>query len=208
MSARQSILRLWHKAGVSERLKQRRFRVIETLLGNPFDSPAEPIRVLDAGCATGKDFSRFVPVSDNIELHGVDVDDVGEGLRQFTGNPNIRFQVADICELPFEDDFFDYAVSIGVLEHIQPIESLCRAVSELRRVSKRFCHLMPSISTVVEPHMMSLRWQLRDHNRKRRCTALNYFSDEAWLQFSGFHGCKILTKTYMPGIRNVYIYDA
>lgn len=48
--------------------------------------------------------------------------------------------VADICALPFKDKVFDYAYTAHTLEHIEDIE---QALSELQRVAKRGCIIVP-----------------------------------------------------------------
>ena len=50
--------------------------------------------------------------------------------------------VADIRQLPFEDDFADVVTAFEVLEHI-PYETVAKALSELHRVSKR--HVVVSL---------------------------------------------------------------
>jgi ubiquinone/menaquinone biosynthesis C-methylase UbiE len=37
---------------------------------------------------------------------------------------NLRFLIADACDLPFDDEQFDFAVANLVLHHIQPLESV------------------------------------------------------------------------------------
>jgi SAM-dependent methyltransferase len=48
--------------------------------------------------------------------------------------------VADVCALPFKDKVFDYAYTAHTLEHVEDIE---RALSELQRVAKRGCIIVP-----------------------------------------------------------------
>jgi len=110
--------------------------------------------------------------------------------------------------LPFEDKSIDLTVSFGTLEHIQPIEKLCKVISEINRVSKQYIILVPSISTFFEPHTNSFFWPTRQKGKKHLATSLNYFSYEAWLQFSGFTNAKITRFYYFPGlISNTIIYS-
>lgn len=83
----------------------------------------EPLRILDVGGAEGMilDFltDDEVTILDQIEAEGV---------------PN--FVLGDALALPFDDDSFDYAVSVDVFEHI-PAEAREKYLSELRRVARR-----------------------------------------------------------------------
>jgi ubiquinone/menaquinone biosynthesis C-methylase UbiE len=113
----------------------------------------------------------------------------------------------DAEHLDFEDKYFDIVVSFGLFEHIQPIEKLCKAISEVERVAKSYVICVPSIATVFEPHVMSFYWQLRSPKKKAPHNALNYCSDDAWLQFNGFSGAKITRFWYIPLlIQDTFIY--
>ena len=184
-------------------LKLKRLNVIDQLLGGRLwdENWQKGKRFLEVGCANGKDFIQFFNNSHELEITGVD-------NNSFELNQtNATFLKLDAQELPFEDNQFDLCVSFGVLEHIQPIEKLCRVISEISRVSKSFVVIVPSISTIFEPHTAQFFWPLRETKRKREYPCLNYFSDEAWLQFEGFREAKIKRYSYIPFfIRNSVIY--
>lgn len=128
-------------------------------------------------------------------MTGVDIRDVTLDF------PNVSFVKADASDLPFEHDEFDVALSIGVFEHIQPIETLAEAVREISRVARSYVVVVPSISTRLEPHVGQFYYPIRSHRRKRvPWWGLNYFSDEAWLQFKGFEGAEIDRFDYIPGL--------
>ncbi|HEX7116716.1 MAG TPA: methyltransferase domain-containing protein [Steroidobacter sp.] len=181
-------------AGVARRLKKRRFGlVIDTLGITP------PDRVLEVGCSTGADFMQFA-VAAGFTCHGVDIQPQPR-LCDF------EFTQGNACALPFPDQYFDAAVSIGVFEHIQPIEDLCRAAAEIRRVSQRYCIVVPAISTLLEPHTMQLLWALRARSGKHpRHGSLNYYADDVWLKFTAFQDAHLKRFSYMPGVRNLMIY--
>lgn len=73
-------------------------------------------RVLDAGCGMG----RFAEVCANAgaEVHAVDLSTAVEAAFQNLGHrPNVRLYQADIMNLPFPEESFDFIYSIGVLHH-------------------------------------------------------------------------------------------
>ncbi|UZE95162.1 class I SAM-dependent methyltransferase [Alkalimarinus alittae] len=158
-------------------------------------------RILEVGCANGKDFVQLCADNNEIEITGIDVDDYG--LKQ----SNFSMIVSDAETIDFPDNYFDLTVSFGVLEHIQPIEKLARVIQEINRVSKKYVIVVPSVSTVIEPHSASLLWQLRSHEKKKSYSRLNYFSDEAWLQFEGFKDGKSKRFFHLPPVvSNLIIY--
>jgi ubiquinone/menaquinone biosynthesis C-methylase UbiE len=138
-------------------------------------------KILDLGCSTGKDLVTFLRDREDIEIVGLDLRDYG--LRQ----SNFHMVLGDAVEIPFPNSYFDVTVSIGVLEHIKPIEKLANVINEINRVSKSYAVVVPSVSSVIEPHFARVFWQLRDRSRKPVYPGtLIYMSDEAWLSFKGF----------------------
>jgi len=69
--------------------------------------------------------------------------------------------------------------------------------------------LVPNISTFFEPHTTDFFWQLTSARRKKPYPYLNYYSDEAWLQFKGLKEAKIKRFSYIPFlIKNTVIYKS
>ena len=180
----------WRASGAAESLKRRRLRRLDSLVGAGLTSSGS--RVVEVGCSDGQDYIRFASEL-GVVITGVDVREVELPY------PNATVVKANATELPFDDNYFDVALSIGVLEHIQPIEDLAKAAREISRVARSFVVVVPSISTVLEPHVGQFYYPLRAHKKKRVPKwGLNYFSDEAWLQFSGFQGANIERLNYFP----------
>ena len=67
-----------------------------------------------------------------------------------------KFKVGTNTSLSFEDNYFDCTVSIGVIEHITPIDKLNGMINEINRVSRNYIIIVPSISTFIEPHTGSI----------------------------------------------------
>ncbi|MBI2852012.1 MAG: methyltransferase domain-containing protein [Chloroflexi bacterium] len=93
-------------------------------------------RLLNVGCAHGPD---FIPFAAAFELYGVDFS--GEMLRfalkysdKFGFTTNLA--LADAAHLPFDDDMFDWVISVAVYHHIREKANRMEALRELRRVLK------------------------------------------------------------------------
>ena len=93
-------------------------------------------RILDLGCGNGRlfDLFRIMGVQDKIEYVGIDGSEKFiEIAKQRYGN---CFQVADILNLPFSDNYFDTIWSIAVFHHIPSKELRLLALKEMKRVLK------------------------------------------------------------------------
>jgi len=191
-----------YRFGVHSYLAKSRFKKINELYSERLTT-GKRLRILEVGCHNGRDFVSFLELERALEIKGIDL--VDHGIQQ----ENFEYCRADAENIPFDDDYFDLVVSIGVLEHISPIEKLCSMISEIERVGKSHIIVVPSISTLVEPHTAKLVWQWRQANSKPSYSDnLNFFSDEAWLSFKGFETSKIKRSWFIPLlISNTYIYD-
>ncbi len=183
------------KTKLSLFLSKRRYNKIKKIIHPLEQKRTEDLKILEIGCAQGKDFIRHTN-KQSYELYGVDITSYKDKHSDFT------FVLTDASELPFKDNSFDLVVSIGMLEHIQPIEKLCQVISEIKRVGKYHIIIVPSISTFIEPHCAKILWQLQDKNKKNHYSNLNYYSDEAWLQFQGFNKSKTQRFKFIPLLIN------
>ena len=93
------------------------------------------MRVLDVGCGPG---SISLGIAEKIapgQVVGIDFQESqiaqAKALAASRGQRNVRFEVADVYQLPFPDGSFDAAFANTVLMHLnQPL----RALTEMRRV--------------------------------------------------------------------------
>ncbi len=93
------------------------------------------MRVLDAGCGPGSITLGLATAVAPGEVIGIDAQpslvDQARALAVQRGVTNVRFEVANVYDLPFPDGSFDAALANSVLEHLrEPV----RALKELRRV--------------------------------------------------------------------------
>jgi ubiquinone/menaquinone biosynthesis C-methylase UbiE len=97
-----------------------------------FGGLSDDDRVLDVGCGTGS-LTFTVPQIANVSsVTGIDLTEPYlEFARAQNSDPRITFRTADARILPFEDNSFDRAFSMLVLQFIP---DAARAVAEMRRV--------------------------------------------------------------------------
>ena len=93
---------------------------------------ADGDRVLDVGCGTGSLTLALPQIADIASGTGIDLTEAYvEFSRAQNTDPRITFRAADARALPFEDNSFDRAFSMLVLQFIP---DAARAVAEMRRV--------------------------------------------------------------------------
>lgn len=92
-------------------------------------------KLLNVGCAHGPD---FLPFKDGFELYGVDFSaemlKFAEKYSQKFGFA-VELTLADVRQLPYPDETFDWAISVATYHHIKGEDQL-EALSELKRVLK------------------------------------------------------------------------
>lgn len=200
LTAALPFYKFW-KSKASTVWRKRRFNKIIGLVPLP---RGEAVRVLEVGCANGKDFLQFLP-EDGFEIWGVDIKPCDPGER-------VNFVRADAAELPFPDGYFDLVVSVGLLEHIEPMEKLCEVIREFERVGRHQISVVPSIATLLEPHSCQAAFPLRLHKnmlswQEGVALHLNFFTEHTWTKFKGFYGCDVKRFYYIfPFIRNTVVY--
>ena len=95
------------------------------------------MRVLDFGCGPGTISMGLAEAVEPGELHGVDMEEsqieMARAAASAGGHRNAAFQIADVTDLPFEDDSFDVAHCNALLMHVPDTKAV---LAEVRRVLK------------------------------------------------------------------------
>jgi SAM-dependent methyltransferase len=134
------------------------------------DLPPAP-EILDAGCGSGRNMVELARVG---AVTGVELADASaQRARQRNVGSVVQGSVTD---LPFEDDSFDLAVCLDVIEHLDDDRA---ALRELRRV------IRPGGKLLVTVPAYQWLWSEHDevnHHRRRytKRTLLTAVSDSGW----------------------------
>lgn len=131
----------------------------------------EDSRVLDVGCAKGfflHDLKQALP---NIEVHGVDISKYA--IENAIETVREHVQIGDARKLEFEDDSFDFVMSINTIHNLNR-DDCAQALREIQRVSggKAFI-TVDAYRNEVEKERMEA-WNL---------TALTMMSVDEWIAF-------------------------
>jgi 2-polyprenyl-3-methyl-5-hydroxy-6-metoxy-1,4-benzoquinol methylase len=108
---------------------------------NELFAQAAPRSILDVGCGEGVLTSEWADRLDGGRIVGIDLDD--PKLRaewEKRQRANLEYRVEEATSLSFEDDEFDVATAIEVLEHVPEPEA---TLAEMARVAQR--HLLVSV---------------------------------------------------------------
>jgi SAM-dependent methyltransferase len=125
----------YDKYGSSNPVVKRLMAGFHGALDELFDRAA-PESVLDVGCGEGVLTSEFAERTGGGRVVGIDLEDpkLQEEWERRRG-PNLEFRVEEATSLSFDDDEFDMAAAIEVLEHVPDPE---RTLSEMARVARRW----------------------------------------------------------------------
>ncbi len=127
--------------------------------------------ILNLGAGTGDDL-KILSKYGNIYVTDIEK----KALDSIKGNFYFEKRVADACNLPYQDNFFDIVVSFDVFEHIQDD---AKAVSEVYRVLKKDGNLVftvPAFQFLFSSHDKALEHKRR-YSKKMLKALLSNFSD-------------------------------
>jgi SAM-dependent methyltransferase len=124
--------------------------------------------VLNVGCSFPVDelyYARKVASWTAIDLSPQSVDGAERILRREL-HPDLaakfRFQLADACDLPFEDGTFDVTLSMSTLDQMPP-ESHQKAVDEMARTTKPGGHVIVTVANKWNPpYAAGIRKMMRE----------------------------------------------
>tara|TARA_E500000178_G_scaffold267616_1_gene265125 strand:+ start:2439 stop:3098 length:660 start_codon:yes stop_codon:yes gene_type:complete len=89
--------------------------------------------ILDVGCAKGFMVYDFVEQIRGINIRGIDISNYA--IEKAKEEVKDRLSVANAKNLPFQDNSFDYTISINTIHNLE-LEECKQALSEIQRVSK------------------------------------------------------------------------
>jgi 2-polyprenyl-3-methyl-5-hydroxy-6-metoxy-1,4-benzoquinol methylase len=155
---------------------------------------AGPRSLLDIGCGEGVLTQQWAQRLGERRVVGIDLDDPklhAEWERRT--RPNLEYRVMRAENLPFEDDEFDVATAIEVLEHVPDPD---HTVAEMARVAER--HLLVSVPR--EPLWRTLNLARGSYLRAWGNTPghLNHWSRRSFVSLLERHGEVVQARAPLP----------
>ena len=127
--------------------------------------------LLDVGCAKGfmmYDFSRIIP---GINIQGIDVSEYA--IKNSITEMKDKVLVGNAKEIPFEDNSFDYVISINTIHNLD-LENCAKSLREIERVSKKGSFITVDAYNNDEEKQRMFKWNL---------TAKTILSVKEWKDF-------------------------
>lgn len=138
-----------HAKSISHRLRERRFRLFDQLVG----ALPRPIRILDIGGTTKYWQQREWAGRDDVTITLVNLE--AEEQRY----ANIIPTAGDATDLrDHADGSYDVAYSNSVIEHLTDLESQARMAQEVQRVAGAYWVQTPNFWFPIEPHFLVPAW--------------------------------------------------
>ena len=98
----------------------------------------KPGLLLDVGCGIGTWMIPFI--KNGFECIGIDISpkmiEFGKKFAK-THKTKLKLKTANMLELPFDDEKFDYVISVAAIHHLDNNKKRLKALSEMKRVLKR-----------------------------------------------------------------------
>ena len=102
-------------------------------------------KVLDIGCGNGKNIKYL---QDNgMEVKGIDF---SSKLVEICQEKNLDVIEADMRNLPYQDNTFDYGICIAALHHLQEEKDRIQALNEMIRVCKDGAEILVTVWSVEQ----------------------------------------------------------
>jgi SAM-dependent methyltransferase len=135
-------------------------------------------RILDIGCGKGFQLYELLRVVPGIEVYGIDIS--GYAIANCKEEIRERLQVGNATALPFEDNFFDLAISITTLHNLHNYD-LDKALREMQRVARNKYLCVESYRNEEEKANL-LYWQV---TCEAFCTPEEW---DWWFRLTGYTG--------------------
>ena len=125
--------------------------------------------VLDAGCGNGKNM-LYMQTRD-IKVIGIDFCDK---LLNICKEKQLNVKYADVRNIPFENNTFDYVISIAVIHHLSIESNRRNAINEMLRVCKPNGKILVSVWALEQDKDSRFKFTLGDNIVKWEDTARYY----------------------------------
>lgn len=150
-------------------------------------------KVLELGCGNGLLWTKNKEaIKQNLDITLSDLSEgMLQGAKENINNPNIKYQIIDVQDIPYEDECFDVVIARHMLYHVPDID---KALSEIKRVLKPNGKFY--VSTNGSENMKELKDLVDGYNKDTKYNPQKVFADKFGIE----NGTEIL-KRYFNNVR-------
>ncbi len=148
-------------------------------------------RIVDLGCGNARNLIPFK----NFICYGVDFSKKMLEKAKLTSekyNLDLKLYKADLTELPFKDNSFDYALMLASLHHLETKESRIKSLEELHRILKKDGIALITVWNKWQLKFLFIKkntyipWKIKDKIYYRYYHLFNYFELKSLLKKLNF----------------------
>jgi len=149
-------------------------------------------RLLNVGCAHGPDFPPF---AQGFELHGIDLSprmlELGKKYAE-KYDYQVKLKLADARKIPYPYEFFDCAIAVASLHHIEGYTERLKALTEIYRVLRHGGEAFITVWNRRQPRFWfkpkdtQVPWKNKDEILKRYYHLFSYRELERLARKAGF----------------------
>ena len=114
-------------------------------------------KILDVGCGKGYLLYEFTRLLPGVNVAGIDISEYAIDNAKEEVNPFLR--VGNAVELPYDDNYFDFVVSINTLHNLY-VYDLQQALREIERVGREHKYIVVDSYRTEREKVNLLNWQL------------------------------------------------
>lgn len=155
---------------------------------------AAPQSLLDVGCGEAHHTYQWAQQLGDKRVVGIDLDD--DTLKSFWEQrtaPNLEYKILKAENMPFEDNEFDVATAIEVLEHVPDPE---HTVAEMARVASG--HLLVSVPREPMWRMLNMARGAYIKDLGNTPGHLNHWSKRSFVRLLSTHGEVVEARSPFP----------
>ena len=155
---------------------------------------AAPASLLDVGCGEAHHTHQWAKQLSDKRVVGIDLDD--PTLKSFWEErtaPNLEYKILKAENMPFEDNEFDVATAIEVLEHVPDPE---HTVAEMARVASG--HLLVSVPREPMWRMLNMARGAYIKDLGNTPGHLNHWSKRSFIKLLSQHGEVVEARSPFP----------
>lgn len=153
----------------------------------------EGSKVLELGCGNGLLWTKNKEaIKQSLDITLSDLSEgMLQGAKKNINNPNIKYQIIDVQDIPYEDECFDVVIARHMLYHVPDID---KALSEIKRVLKPNGKFY--VSTNGSENMKELKDLVNGYNKDTKYNPQKVFADKFGIE----NGTEIL-KRYFNNVK-------